>query len=128
MKSSGGEEQLSQRRIKTFCIKRRRGYTYVTTKLAIKEAKELFDQDGDKRYIYFCEKCDFVHFTSKEPTGLRKRNLNKKLIDYYEHWETFGKGTSKANYRAKTEPKKRARGRMPYMVWEDDGGAFFGER
>lgn len=108
-----------------FCLKRARGRTYSTLALAIKEAKQVYDESGVKVFVYGCEVCvGYMHLTRKEPKG-KWRRLNQKIYNYHTSREQFG--TGKARQRRKKNAAKARKQlipqQMPFLIWEGEGGA-----
>lgn len=110
------------------CAKRKKGRTYATAKLARAEARQFYAETGEKIYLYYC--ADFpcalhryIHWTREKTNNRRNAALNVKLVNFYEDQERSGTGTSKQRANAALTRRTRIRKQLPFMVWQDDGGA-----
>lgn len=108
------------------CPKRKRGRTYATAYLAVRETREHFEQTGEQWFLYYC--CDapchvlgYIHQTLQRP---KKRNitLNRKLLNIYA--EAARSGTAGPKKRSPISRRLQiVRRQIPLMTWQDDGGA-----
>jgi len=106
--------------------------TFVSSTLAIREAKRIFDESGVKFFIYRCplspcrEQGGYIHFTKSEPTGVKLLTFNKKLLDYHQSVEEFRKGKKKKSKSPSSIMHRRRQKvirKTPIFVWEGEGGA-----
>lgn len=120
------------------CAKRvRKARTYSTATLAVQEAKAFYLETRQKMFIYRCrdQPCrsyGHIHWTTAKKSGPDFQSLNKKLLDFYTHHEQFGTGALRRSTAASARAqrmeqnrlrKKKIRKQLPFLTWEDDGGA-----
>lgn len=101
--------------------------TYATPQLAITEARAFYVRTGERVYLFYCTDYPcaadrYIHWTRQKPN---KKNavLNRKLVNIYREDERAGTGTSEQRRRETWKRRRSVRKRVPFMTWEDDGGA-----
>lgn len=108
------------------CPKRKRGYTYATAEVAIRETRERFERTNQKLFLYYCRDVPcrasgYIHQTVQRPNKQNAR-LNRKLLNIYAEHERAGTAAPRKRSAASLRARK-VRRNIALLTWQDDGGA-----